>query len=325
MKRLAIAIILAGLGWSLWWFWAAHALRGETIAWFDARRDAGWQATYDDLVVRGFPNRLDTTLSGLTLGDPQRDTLWQAPFFQILQLSYTPDHLIAVWPESQTLTLDGESYGISGDGLRASMVRDSDDILLRVNAEAQTLNISSASGAVAVAGLNAALHVIEDRQNTYRLSLVTDAVARSQSALAPLTGDNLDVLRANAIVTFDRPWISGSLPASRPQPTRIDLTLVEYRVGTLEVKLAGKVELDDQGAMTGKLTFKAVNWRDLLDLARDGGPISDSLASTLEQGLSLMAGLSGNAKTLDLPLTLKDGQMSLGLIPLGQAPRIRLP
>jgi hypothetical protein len=52
--------------------------------------------------------------------------------------------------------------------------------------------------------------------------------------------------------------------------------------------------------------------------------VPESLLGTLESGLTLMAQMSGNPETLDVPLTFRNGRILLGPIPIGPAPILRL-
>ncbi len=327
MKRLVILIFTAALVWSAFWLWSWHSRSTAVEDWFADRTDSGWTARYNDLGIRGFPNRLDTRLTEIELQDPATGVGWQAPFFEVLALSYQPGHVIAVWPETQVLTVDRQSHRITSEGLRASLVYDTGTgVVDRSNLEAQVLNISGPGGSTALAGLNAALMTVEGQETTYRLGLTAKGFARSRKGLtAEMLPGSLAELRADAVVTFDQPWTTGALGSTRPQPTRIDLKLVEYKLGKLELKLAGDVRVDALGRLDGALTVKAVNWREMVTRLREAGEIPLSLADALEDGLALIAALSGNQRTLDLPLKFQGGKVSLGPVPLGEAPRIRLP
>jgi hypothetical protein len=125
-------------------------------------------------------------------------------------------------------------------------------------------------------------------------------------------------------VKFSRPWDLRALEQQRPQPARIQVRLAEAKWGALELALAGTLEIDDAGRPTGRLTIKARNWRDIIAIIRQMGWLSERLVGHAEQALSLAAQLSGNSETLDLPLDFKDGAVTLGPIPLGPSPRIRL-
>ncbi|WP_417718408.1 DUF2125 domain-containing protein [Salipiger sp.] len=318
MKRLAIVVIVAGLAWSGWWVYAAWSQRSAVEAWFADRRADGWEAGYDDLSVRGFPNRLDITFTGLTLADPDTRIVWEAPFFQILQLSYGRGHEILVWPDSQTLTTPNGRHEITSEGLRASLIHDG-DLVQRATLEASVLNIGGESP-LAMAGLTAAIGILSDRR--YHLGLRADALATNRGDLIVDGGTTTDSAALDAEVALDAPL---RLSDPLPQPRRIDVKLAEYRAGKLEVNLAGAVDIDAEGRPDGRITVRAVNWRELIGLARESGQLQDSMADVLEDGLTLVAGLSGNRNTLDLPLDFSGGKTWLGPIPLGEAPRLRLP
>ncbi|MEC3862755.1 DUF2125 domain-containing protein [Mesobacterium sp. TK19101] len=325
MKQLIAAILVAALGWAGYWGWQAHSLNSATEAWFDARRADGWEASHDSYALRGFPSRLDQTFAGLTLADPETGMVWQAALVEILRLSYKPNHLILAFGDNQSLTASGQTWDIGSDGLRASVVTGAADALVRVNAEAEVLNIASSRGkAVALAGLTAAF--LKQDGSEYRLAVQATGLATEG---APVSGaalpDSFNGLRADMVIGFDRSWTTGTVTGPRPQPRHIALRLAEYRYGELQLKLAGDLTVDSRGLLDGSLTLKAENWREILRAAVEQGYLPQGLGDALEQGLGLAAQLNGNPRTLDLPLNFAGGRVSLGPIPLGMAPRIILP
>ncbi|ASP19231.1 hypothetical protein ANTHELSMS3_00511 [Antarctobacter heliothermus] len=325
MNRLIFAVAAALLiGWSGFWFMSSWTLKRDISEWFDARRAEGWQADYTDLTVRGFPSRLDATLTEVRLNDPVRGVGWEAPFFQILGLTYRPGHLILVWPDTQGLTLPSGPVAIDSTGLRASVVHTSDGRILRSNLEAEVLNIDGAQTTLAFAGLRAALTDVAGAPNLYRVGLTAEALAGPDVPMMPGTA-RADALQLQAELTFDGAWTVDAPSGPRPQPQRIDLRQADYRFEGLELNLAGRVDADPQGRATGKMTVRAVNWRDMLDRARDAGQLPSGLIDTLENALSLAAGFNGNANTLDLSLDFNEGRVSFGMIPLGKAPNLRIP
>ncbi|MFW2545300.1 DUF2125 domain-containing protein [Primorskyibacter sp. 2E107] len=319
MKRLLAAIVAVALLWSGYWFIQARSLRGSIESWFEARRADDWEASYTDLSVSGFPNRLDVTFDGLLIANPDTGTAWEAPFFQMFSLVYTPDHWIFAWPDSQTVTVEAGTYQISSDGLRASLVMDGERFL-RSNLEAVTLNISGLRD-LAVAGLNVGLAADEVQPEVMRLGLSAAALAGKPVALGP-TGTADDVaLRAE--VTFDDVWTTAALKGARPQPTAIKLPLAEYRADDLDLKATGDWSVDGEGRLDGTATLRAENWRNFLNAAETNGDMPNEVAALLRETLGLIAGLSGNKKTLDLTFGFNRGSVSLGILPLGRAPRIR--
>ncbi|WP_040604009.1 DUF2125 domain-containing protein [Sagittula stellata] len=322
MKRYMLVLIGAAVLWGGYWGVQAHTLRGEIQDWFETRRAEGWVADYDALQVRGFPSRLDVTIAQPRLADPDSGVSWEAPFLQILGLSYKPDHVIVAFPDRQTVGVDGGAHEVTSDGLRASLVTGQDGALLRLNAEAETLNIRRDGADIALAAVLANFHRLEGQDTTYRLAIGAGAVATPKGALSRGRANGLDI---EGRFVFDSPWTLGALAGPRPQPASIDLAKAEYRLNDLDLQLAGRVEVDSLGRPDGRMTLRAENWRNLLDHARDSGNLPEALADTLIRGLTLAAGLNGRQDTIDLPLTLSGGEVSLGIIPLGKAPRIRLP
>lgn len=319
MKRLIMIVVLAAFGWAGWWFFQAHTLRGQVETWFEERRQDGWVATYVDFSVGGFPNRLDMTFEDLSLANPDTNILWEAPFFQILSLSYKPDHRILIFPDLQTITTATGVHEVTSEGFRASVVFADGDRIDRVNAEATVLNW----GGTALAETTAALLRQDDKQ--YQFAFVAKSIARAEGRLTPLAEGRVDDTQINTRITFDKDWAMSTLKGDRPQPTKIDVSLMSYQLAALNLNLAGDLDVDDQGRASGELTLRAVNWQDALEQARVGQQLPGSVTEKLVQGLSVVAGLKGRSDTLDLPLRLIDGQMSLGLIPLGPAPLLQVP
>lgn len=334
MRILLTAIVVAMLGWSGFWLLASNGVKSGVSGWFDARRADGWVAEYDDLSVRGYPNRIDTSLTGLILADPETGLAWEAPFFQLLALGYKPNHVIAVWPPEQVLSTPLEKLRITSDDMRASLVLDPDtDLSLRrstLSAENMTIDAGSEQGRTGIAALTlAAERVAIEAAPAYRLGLRADGFAPSLPWRALLDPggslpDRFEALSADLTVTFDRPWDRFAIEDARPQPRRIDIRLAEARWGQLELQLAGQLEVDAEGLPEGAVMVKARNWREILQLGVQAGALPAGLAATLEDGLSLLAGLSGNPKTLDVPLEFRRGRVYLGPVPVGPAPVLRL-
>lgn len=122
MRYLLAAIVAAALGWGGYWYLGASQTERALRGWFDARSQEGWVANYSDISTTGFPNRLDSTIRDPELADPDTGVAWRAPFVQFLSLSYKPNHIIAVWPRTQTLASPNETITILSDGLKGSLV-----------------------------------------------------------------------------------------------------------------------------------------------------------------------------------------------------------
>jgi hypothetical protein len=330
--RIFLAICLAlAAAWAGYWFIGSSALKSGLAAWFDARRADGWVAEYADLSVQGFPSRFDTTFTDIRLADPASGLGWQAPFFQLLTLSYTPNHVIAVWPNEQRLTAPDGTYTLTSADMRASLVITPSAALApersTLTAEALSL-VDPAGDAMSVAALRLAAERVPnpDSDARYHLGLAADDVAPSAALLALMdTGGApprvIDSVIADITVDFTAPWDRFAIEDARPQPTRVEVTRIAATWGAMTLEASGTLDVDARGTPEGVITARARGWREMLDLAEGTGALSADMADTAERALSMMA---GEDKTLEVPLRLSDGRVWLGPLPIAAAPVLRL-
>lgn len=338
MKMLLTFILTAAAIWSGYWYLGARGTQSALGDWFEARRAEGWVAETSDLRVRGYPNRFDIGMTDPVLADPETGLAWEAPFFQILALSYRPNHVIAVWPDTQLIATPLEKFRLRSDDMRASLV-----IAARTHMAVERATITAEKLLIAPVGETEAttleaLSLAVERlpaetgaaaRDSYRMGLAARGFGPSRPLRLRLDPErrlpqDLADLRADMTVRFDRPWDRSAIEVARPQPRHIRIDRAEARWGQLLLMAAGEVQVDDAGLPTGKITVKAENWREILDLGVASGALLPGIAATLERGLGMVAQMSGNPRTLDLPLSFRDGQVRLGAIPLGPAPVLRL-
>ncbi|QYX56272.1 DUF2125 domain-containing protein [Roseovarius sp. SCSIO 43702] len=334
MRRIFTIVVLAALAWGGYWFFGSDAAETAFENWFEERRAEGWVAEYDELQVRGFPSRFDAGFEGLRLADPDTGLAWTAPFFQILALSYRPNHVIAVWPDSHRVATPLAKYDVTSEDMRASLkVEPQTDLALeRLSLTANALSVLEVGtdSPVRVEALSLAMEQteIEDAPR-YRLGLSAQDLSPGadwQARLDPRDRlpDRLGDVRVDMTVLFDKPWDLDAIEEARPQPREIDLRLAEATWGSLRLAIAGEVEVDESGLPTGDIMVKARNWREILEVARNSGALPDGLFEPLSEGLGMLAQLSGNPETLDIPLALRNGRVWLGPAPIAKAPVLRL-
>lgn len=312
MLRIIVICFTAAVAWGLWWGLSAWHMHSATDQWLKDRQAEGWQAEYTDMRLRGFPNRLDRTFTGLALANPRAGWAWTVPTLGMYQLIYKPEHQILAVEGPMHLRTGGTDWQIDSQGLRASVVLADDDIQ-RADAEATTLNLGDGTRALAMADIKAALRHTGPRDYQLALTvgrLVTGAHTRAGADLAlNMTVTLDDVLRPDASATRLRPQV-------------IDLTLAKYTLDGLTVEATGTLDVDSFGRLSGRLNLRAVNWRDLLRAAIDAGQIQRDVGQALERGLGLLAGLQGNPTTLDIPLDIAGDALRIGPIRVGTAPRL---
>lgn len=332
--RVLIAIILAAvLGWGGYWFIGATATEAALAGWIEARRAEGWVADYAKLGTRGFPNRFDTTVTGLDLADPDTRVAWSAPFFQILSLSYRPGHVILIWPDRQSLSTPDSRTEITAGDMRASTVVDLAPSLPldRAVLEMEAMGFTGSKGghatldhgqlAIRRTGDEGALYDIHFQATGYTPS------ARFMQALegGTLLADKFDGMSVDMSVRFDAPWDRYAIERARPQIRALELRLLKADWGQLDLWAAGSLEVDAEGIPTGEITVKAKNWPEMVEIARASGALPEALVGTVTGALEFLSKLSGDPETLDIPLRLKRGLVSLGPVPIAPAPRLVIP
>ena len=113
--RALLWIVLAAAGvWSGYWWVGSGAIEREVTAWFKQQALAGMEAQNDSVIVRGFPNRFDLTVEGLSLADPATGLGWKAPFVQVFSMTWKPWHLIAAMSPGQQIVLPDQTLSIDG-------------------------------------------------------------------------------------------------------------------------------------------------------------------------------------------------------------------
>jgi len=335
IRRLLVIILLAALVWGGYWMVGAWGLETATRAWLEDRREEGWQAEADRVIVRGFPNRFDMELTEIRLADPATGWAWAAPFFQTLALSYKPHHLIAVWPNEQTLQTPFERLSISSERLRGSLVLTPNSTLAlqRSSFELDRIGVRSDAGWTAELeegrlstrtlppeDLDPRVHQMHFSARSWKLP--SPLLARLKDATD--VPDTLDAVEADVTVRFSAPWDRYAIERARPQPRHVTVELAEARWGRMELKLAGEFAVDEGGRPEGELMVKATNWREILDLGIAAGIVPVEFEGPITTALNLASQLAGSPDTLDVPLNFRDGQVRIGPAPIGPAPVFRL-
>ncbi len=334
LRRMIVVVLLATLGWGGYWAVGAWGLEKAVRLWLVDRRGDGWQAEAERVVVRGFPNRFDLELDEVRLADPRTGWAWSAPFFQSLALSYKPYHVIAVWPDTQTLQTPYERLQITSERLRGSLMLTPTTLALkRSSFELDGVEVTSDAGWTSklTEGRLATRTIPEDfpDPNVHQISFSARAWQVPSRLLAELNAadlvpDTLDRVTADLTITFSAPWDRYSIERARPQPMHVEVNLAEAKWGQMELKLAGSFDVDESGLPEGSLLVKATNWREILAVGVAAGVVPADFEAPITTALELASQLAGSPTTLDIPLNFKNGQTRIGPAPIGPAPVIRL-
>jgi len=331
MRLLTVLIIVATLLWGGYWFVGAKTTENALQNWFDARQADGWVANYSEIRTRGFPNRFDTTISDLELADTRAGLAWTMPFFQILTLSYTPNHIVVAFPHEQTIATPTDKFALSSDTMRGSVVfKPKTSLELdRTSFELANLTIASGTGASTqiASGQFATRQGVQPMSHDIYFDATSMRLSQPMLRFLDPTGqlnDTFEQVRLDMTVQFDKPWDRFALENQRPQPANIDLKTFNAHWGELTFQATGTLEIGPTGLPDGTIDVRAKNWRDMLRVATDTGLIPASAAPTIENVLAVAASMKGNPETLDAPISFRNGTLYFAGLPLAPAPHLVL-
>jgi len=318
-------VLALGVLWGGYWVVGARALENATESWFENQRAAGLVAENSAITVAGFADRFDLTISDPHLADPVSGWGWQAPFAQILAMTWKPWHVIAALPSGQVIqTPDGQDITLGSSRLMASIkMQPSANLpLTRAVLEGEGLTLASSLGwRMAVDRIVLAAERMEMPANTLRLGVDAATIRLPQAyAIVPDLGRSLSALHLDAKVTLSQP-----IDRTLRDPLLADFTLTRFHVtwGVLDLTAQGAIAPDAQGLASGKIDLSLKGWRSLPAAAVAFGWVPPTNEQSIKRGLEFLAASSADPDVITLPLKLENGQMTLGFIPLGPAPRLR--
>jgi hypothetical protein len=276
--------------------------------------------------VTGFPNRFDTMVDGPALSFPASGTTLSAPFLQVFALSYRPNQIVVAFPETARLTGPLGDADIAADNARASATFDPglDLALDHANVVIEGLSIESAGRTLSAGRLLAASRIPADAESgrVQNIGVTLDEIRLPDTLAEQLGGATLiDGARLDATVTLAEPITRANWSGEPVEVQSIRIDTLEIDWGDVGVDASGTLDVGADGYLLGELTAAVENWPRALEIAAGAGLLPPDQVSTVQRGLSLLAGLSGSASRIELPLTFREGQAWLGPVPVGEAPR----
>lgn len=328
-KLLLLVLVLAAVAVGAWFAWAQVQTRGLN-AWLAERRAEGWVAEAAQIETNGFPVRFDTRATALELADPATGLALSLPNLIFTSQSLSPTAIRAVLPPAFRVATPLERIEVSSRRFDALLSVDPGPSLGLRRADVALAALALTSSAGWTATLDGGEVVVQragDDPLTYQTTFQSQNLRPAQPVLDRLdpTGllpPEIETLRVRATATFDRPWDRRAIEDRRPQVTALDLSGLTAVWGPARLEAAGTLDVDAQGRPTGRITVRATNWREMLQVARNAGVVPEPFVPTIENVLTGLAGLSGRDDTIDAPLSFQNGFVSFGPIPLGPAPRL---
>lgn len=327
MRKLLVVLLVLSAVWSGYWFAGSTALKSAADQWFADQAAHGIIAQKTALTVAGFPNRFDLTVEGVKLADPQTGYGWEAPFAQILAMTWKPWHIIAALPPTQTLRLPDQDIGLTSTRLMASLrARPSLSVPLEeIVLDGTALNATSTKGwSTGLATLIFAIRADHSQPAAYDIALTATSITPDPAflkALPPASDlpPEIALVSASLSARLSAP-MDRNAAQTKPSLTALDVRDARATWGPLALSAQGQIAPDTEGYAAGRITIQITNWQRLIPLLVAAGAVTPQVAPTVENMLKAMAQQGGKPDVLTLPLILEKGRMSLGPLPLGPAP-----
>lgn len=329
MRKLIILVVVAALAYSGYWFVGKSQITSvleQALIDIDASE---YDLSYDTLHTRGFPSRFDTTITDLEFNDPATGMTWTAPLFQLFALSYRPNEVIAVFPNEQTLTVDGELFTLFTNDMRASGKVSANTTLAFQTAtiEMENPRIRTEEGAeLAMASVLAAMRLTPETTQTYDVFLEARSIVLPEDIRRMIDPQNqqppiIQNLRFEGDMTLDAP-IELNGDASEAQIETLSITELKLTWGEMSLTAIGDATPDGNGVLNGSITLTALNWKQGISLGISNGMIEADKQYLVEGIASALDETPDFPDTLTLTLQIIDGMMALGGMDLGPAPTL---
>lgn len=331
MRKLIALVVVAALLYSGYWFVGRSQIEDRMTLALEQANDGSYDISYSSLKTRGFPSRFDTTITDFQFSDPATGTQWSAPLFQLLALSYRPNEVIAIFPPEQSFTVNGTPVALITDDMRASgKVRANASLSFQdatITMDAPRF-VTNHGAELAMANVLVATRLTPGTTQSYDIFLEAHSIKLPENIRRFIDPGNLqppliDNLRFDSDVRLSTPLELNTTTGIAPQIEMLSIKEFALSWGDMSVTAIGDVEPDENGMPDGSISVSARNWQQGLDLAVANGMVDANRKFLVTEIASNLDETPHIPDTLTLTLTISNGTMSLGGLPLGRVPTLR--
>jgi hypothetical protein len=327
MRMMIALILVAAIGWSGYWYYGTRRLEAALRDGIEALRANGVEVEVASISVSGFPNRFDTTIERPRLTWPS-GIGWSAPFLQLFALSYRPNQVIAAFAPTQEVTGPFGTAIVETERARASALFRTDTAITldHGNLVADDVRIAIGDRTVETVQVLAATRIPEgaspERQNIGLTLDDLDLPATLADRLGGTARARIDGATLDATLTLSEPVTVAALETGRLAIERIEIARLDVDWGKMGLGASGAIDVTADGSLDGKLDLAVTNWKRALEIAAAVGRLPETHRRMIEQGAAALTTLSGREDRLTVPLAFRAGQIWLGPVPIGAAPRL---
>jgi hypothetical protein len=331
---LILLLILFVAGWTGLWYVLAGRVSAAVLAWEQQQRAEGWTITQGAPQRSGWPMAAGVRLPGITVSGGANDlpggVVWQAG---ALTLAVDIRHLSDLYwgvTGRQTISLaraPAIPFQATSFAGQVALAPGDRPRLFQLHAAGLIIAIPAAHGAarpLSVAGLDAAA-TADGRADATGNALVVAAQMTGVGLpplLHPALGRSLQSLSFDAALSG--PILAAPDPLLRATAWRdaggsLALRALHLDAGRLTVDGQGRFQLDASLRPEGKAALHLTGLDEVVERLVKTGTLTPAEARAVRAMLDLMMRPSGG-DVLEAPVTLRDGIVSLGAIPLLRLP-----
>jgi hypothetical protein len=299
--RLGLILPFVGFGvlfalYTLLWNRSAAVMQAEIAAFAEREAAAGRSFTYSDVTVEGYPLALRGMLS---------DVVWDGGVHRfaseevlIVTLPYDPSRILFQPRGEKALTFFGQEYDLKADDLRFSLEREF------AAAEAHGVALADENGEVAFRDL------VMNRQRLSGGESVAFSLQGLQFAKQDVTLHTVDIAGSR---------VQGGLMV-KGLGVRIASDGVKMPT---EIVGEGEAFAGEDGLLSGDFSLTFRREAALIEALEAFGVLSGGTSQLASQVLGLYS--AKGTEPVELPMTITDGRVKLGTIPLGTLPPLGEP
>lgn len=332
IPRLALPVIVlvAVVGYVAYWFHVAGQVPGWIDAWARDVERSGIRSSHGAVEVEGFPFRLEITVRDVAFAraDARGTWTWRGPWLTALIKPWDFDRILVTLPPEHVVEREPGGSVTIAQGLNQNVLIVADGVVTVLASDARDMVLTDAQGNTATfAGVQARYERGEDDdgrpRHTYGGKLVDAVFAPPPPAGFPAT-----IAEIAGVIHMMEPLPEGEDRAAlgrwRDAGGILEVDLARLRWGALDVAADGTLALDAAFRPQGAFTARIAGYDEALAAATESGDLAMGQALALHVALDAMAKDDNGVRRTEIAVTMQDGQLYIGMVPVAAVPPLPL-
>ena len=325
MRLLSLLLIITLFSWTSYWYFSSKEIYSD-IDTYIANNSTETTWSYENISVTGYPYRLDTKISSLTVSDI--DLAWSITLnrFDFLSLIYKRNHHIMAIKAPVKLSSKNNKIEINEGIIKSSLKLSNENIINDLITESNFFKFSlNDFGNLSLTELVGALKFQEIKKGyLYRGHLKFKDLLRGEEQ-----GIKNEAAQQERIL-INNFTLHGDLLLKKPFPSNkltvelfksIKRINAQFQIGDALIRLVGDLKISGSKSIDGKIVFSVARWNSLLDRIERNNIFEKEKIKIIRGGL-ILSELSRKSSEgfVELPLLIKENKIFLGPVLVGSIP-----